>query len=178
MHVQPRFIAPGPTGATPTGPCSGLSPRARQTVNDTRLWTPYRTSTRKGFGNARNRIKPCVPAPRLSSPHPPTYAANQIRYVALRSHSLCSRHCPATPRTAGAVSSTTPNGRSPPVLHRKELLLPANHPLVPAGVELTERLDRLGAFEDATRIGTREAWRARLSSLGLTIEDGELVPTP
>ena len=67
---------------------------------------------------------------------------------------------------------------SPPILHRKELLLPANHPLVPAAVELTERLDRLGAFKDATGIGTRKAWRARLSSLGLTIESGELVPTP
>ena len=66
---------------------------------------------------------------------------------------------------------------SPPILHRKELLLPANHPLVPAAVELTQRLDRLGAFKDATRIGTRKAWRTRLSSLGLTIENGELVPT-
>ena len=67
---------------------------------------------------------------------------------------------------------------SPPILHRKELLLPANHPLALAAVELTERLDRLGAFNDATRIGTRKAWCARLSSLGLTIENGELVPTP
>ena len=41
---------------------------------------------------------------------------------------------------------------SPPILHRKELLLPANHPLVPAAVQLTERLDPLRAFNDATRI--------------------------
>ena len=33
-------------------------------------------------------------------------------------------------------------------------LLPANHPLVPAAVELTEQLDRLGALEDTTRIDT------------------------
>ena len=57
-------------------------------------------------------------------------------------------------------------------------LLPGNDPIIPATVELTERLDRLGAFEDATRIGTRKTWRTRLSLLGLTIEDGELVPTP
>ena len=67
---------------------------------------------------------------------------------------------------------------SPPILHRKELLLPANHSLVPAAVELTERPDRFGAFEDTTRIGTRKVWRARSSSLGFTIEKGELVPTP
>ncbi len=66
---------------------------------------------------------------------------------------------------------------SPPILHRKELLLPAAHPLVPAAIELTGRLERLGAFRDTTRIGTRKAWRARLSSFGLTLEDGELVAT-
>lgn len=35
---------------------------------------------------------------------------------------------------------------NPPILHRKELLLPADHPLVPPAVQLTEELDRLGAF--------------------------------
>ena len=65
---------------------------------------------------------------------------------------------------------------NPPILHRKELLLPADHPLVPAAVDLTERLERLGAFKGATRIGTRDSWLARLGSLGLTIKDGELVP--
>ena len=65
--------------------------------------------------------------------------------------------------------------RNPPILHRKELLLPADHPLVPAAVQLTERLDRLGAFKDPARIGTRNSWLARLCFLGLTIKDGELV---
>lgn len=65
--------------------------------------------------------------------------------------------------------------RSPPILHRKELLLPADHLLVPGAAKLTERLESLGAFKDATRIGTRDGWLARLGSLGLTIRDGELV---
>ena len=65
--------------------------------------------------------------------------------------------------------------RNPPILHRKELLLPADHPLVPPAVELTEELDRLGAFNRPTGIGTRDGWLARLSSLGLAIEDGVLV---
>jgi len=64
--------------------------------------------------------------------------------------------------------------RNPPILHRKELLLPSDHPLVPAAVQLTERLDRLGAFKNTARIGTRDGWTARLRSLGLVIEDGEL----
>ena len=67
---------------------------------------------------------------------------------------------------------------SPPILHRKELLLPAAHPLVPAAVELTARLERLGAFRDTTRIGTRKAWGVHLRSLALSLEDDELAATP
>ena len=64
---------------------------------------------------------------------------------------------------------------NPPILHRKELLLPIDHPLVPEAGRLTDCLERLGAFEDARRIGTREGWSARLKTLGLTLADGELV---
>ena len=61
-----------------------------------------------------------------------------LLYEHFSDHSpLCSPHCPATPCTVGAVSPTTLNGQAPPILHRKELLLPTNHPLVPAAVELT-----------------------------------------
>lgn len=65
---------------------------------------------------------------------------------------------------------------NPPILHRKELLLPADHPLVPGAAQLTECLERLGAFKDTTRIGTRDGWNARLRSLGVEIEDGVVVP--
>ena len=62
--------------------------------------------------------------------------------------------------------------RNPPILHRKELLLPAGHPLVPEAERLTDCLERLGAFEDARRIGTREGWSATLKSLGVTVLNG------
>ena len=65
--------------------------------------------------------------------------------------------------------------RNPPILHRKELLLPVDHPLVPEAERLTDCLERLGAFEAARRIGTRDGWSARLKSLGLTLSDGGLV---
>lgn len=65
--------------------------------------------------------------------------------------------------------------RNPPILHRKELLLPVDHPLVPIASRLTERLESLGAFKSGSHIGTRNGWLARLRSLGLTIHDGELV---
>ena len=57
--------------------------------------------------------------------------------------------------------------RNPPILHRKELLLPADHPLVPDAVRLTERLERLGAFRDTRRIGTRAGWERNLASLAI-----------
>ncbi len=64
--------------------------------------------------------------------------------------------------------------RNPPILHRKELFLPADHPLVPPAVQLTAELDRVGAFNSPSQIGTRDRWLARLSSIGLAIENGVL----
>ena len=62
--------------------------------------------------------------------------------------------------------------RNPPILHRKELLLPADDPRVPGAERLTRCLESRGAFADAKSIGTRDGWRRRLGDLGL---DG-LVP--
>ena len=68
----------------------------------------------------------------------------------------------------GATRITVYSTRlNPPILHRKELLLPADHPLVPEATRLTEDLERLGAFEDPHQIGTRHGWTNRLASLGL-----------
>ena len=69
-------------------------------------------------------------------------------------------------------------GSNPPILHRKELLLPEDHPLVPAAVHLTEQLEARGAFANARSIGTRNGWMARLESIGLSIVDGVLQPAP
>lgn len=57
---------------------------------------------------------------------------------------------------------------NPPVLHRKELLLPSDDPIVPGAVRLTAFLESRGAFTDARRIGTRLFWENRLAALGLT----------
>ena len=62
--------------------------------------------------------------------------------------------------------------RNPPILHRKELLLPADHPLVPDAERLTDRLEQLGAFQDTRRIGTREGWARHLASLGIGPDGG------
>ena len=58
--------------------------------------------------------------------------------------------------TRGTIRRINFAGRSnPPILHRKELLLPASQPLVPEAVSLTRRLQGRGAFRDTTTIGTK-----------------------
>lgn len=64
--------------------------------------------------------------------------------------------------------------RNPPILHRKELLLPSDDPRVPGAERLTRCLEARGAFADAKSIGTRISWRRRLEDLGLH----GLVPAP
>ena len=64
--------------------------------------------------------------------------------------------------------------RNPPILHRKELLLPSEDPRVRSAERLTRCLEARGALADARSIGTREAWRRRLRDLGLD----SLVPGP
>ncbi|NYZ14802.1 DNA phosphorothioation-associated putative methyltransferase [Azospirillum sp. RWY-5-1] len=63
---------------------------------------------------------------------------------------------------------------NPPILHRKELLLPAGHPRAAEFAALTARLEARGLFDDANRIGTREAWKARLRDAGIVL-DGHAV---
>ena len=65
--------------------------------------------------------------------------------------------------------------RNPPILHRKELLLPSDDPRVPGAERLTHCLVARGAFADAKSIGTRTAWCRRLEDLGLA---AGLVPAP
>lgn len=68
----------------------------------------------------------------------------------------------------GTVRRINYAGRpNPPILHRKELLLPVDHPLVPEAVSLTSRLERQGALRDITTIGTRLGWQRRLADLRL-----------
>ena len=47
---------------------------------------------------------------------------------------------------------------TPPILHRKELMLPENHPRRAEFQALTEAAEAIGLFEDTTRIGFREQW--------------------
>ena len=86
---------------------------------------------------------------------------------------LAALTCNLAQRAARRTDYTT--RRNPPLLHRKELLLPEDDPRVAEATRLTERLERLGAFRNPATIGTRDGWQRRLHSLGLDLS-GSLPP--
>lgn len=65
---------------------------------------------------------------------------------------------------------------NPPILHRKELLLPPDHPDRPRFAALTTQAESLGLFLESRSIGFREAWAARIAAVGYRIDGHELLP--
>jgi DNA phosphorothioation-associated putative methyltransferase len=68
--------------------------------------------------------------------------------------------------------SQSPN---PPVLHRKETFLPAEHELKGKFARLTEQEEKQGLLDDASVIGTLEGWRRRLSERGFELRGHRLI---
>ncbi|MCB4825391.1 DNA phosphorothioation-associated putative methyltransferase [Roseicella aerolata] len=81
---------------------------------------------------------------------------------------------------AGRVSCVDFSNRdNPPILHRKELLLPAQHPERARFASLTRALVDYGAFEQPLHtIGQRLGWSRALASLGLKVENHQVVVSP
>lgn len=65
-----------------------------------------------------------------------------------------------------------------PILHRKELLLPVNHPSIREFEALTARAESLGLFEDSRIIGMRITWEEELRAKGVRVIGNRLVPAP
>ncbi|MCG5534250.1 DNA phosphorothioation-associated putative methyltransferase [Halorhodospira sp. 9621] len=66
---------------------------------------------------------------------------------------------------------------NPPVLHRKELLLPPDHPERPACQEVTEALEEAQLLTPASSIGRQQQWEERLRSRGYTLDGWQLKRT-
>jgi DNA phosphorothioation-associated putative methyltransferase len=65
---------------------------------------------------------------------------------------------------------------NPPILHRKELLLPAAHPARIQSEHLTAILDDFQAFDFAPHlIGRRDHWSETLASVGIRIDGDQVV---
>ncbi|MFZ1641148.1 MAG: DNA phosphorothioation-associated putative methyltransferase [Candidatus Contendobacter sp.] len=65
---------------------------------------------------------------------------------------------------------------NPPILHRKELLLPADHPRRAEYAALTAAAESIGLFDQPTRIGYQRQWLALVREQGYRIVGHTLVP--
>lgn len=68
------------------------------------------------------------------------------------------------------------NSYNPPVLHRKELLLPKDHIRQPEFKSLTKAAESLGLFDDSSNIGFYQTWSELLKSKGFSVSGNELLP--
>lgn len=76
----------------------------------------------------------------------------------------------------GRLASTDYSGRAnPPILHRKELLLPPDDHRLPAFRAVTLLAEEAGLFADVKRIGTRRVWNELVEAAGLRIEGPRLL---
>ncbi|CAB3973806.1 hypothetical protein BCO9919_05945 [Burkholderia cenocepacia] len=65
---------------------------------------------------------------------------------------------------------------NPPILHRKELLLAADHPQRSVFEQLTLTAEQIGLFDDPTRIGFQRAFGDLIKQRGYRLVDHTLVP--
>ena len=76
----------------------------------------------------------------------------------------------------GSVVHTDYRGRAnPPILHRKETLLPLDDPRRPAFAALTRLAEEHNLFAEPHRIGTRKAWLERVEAAGLVVQGARLL---
>ncbi|NEX16034.1 MAG: peptidase M15 [Halochromatium sp.] len=80
------------------------------------------------------------------------------------------------PATGAVGYRTYADSLNPPILHRKELLLPADHPRQQEYQALTEAAESIGLFADSTRIGYRRQWLEQVHAAGYRIEGHALLP--
>ncbi len=77
----------------------------------------------------------------------------------------------------GTVSYRTyADSLNPPILHRKELLLAAEHPGRAEALALTSACESVGLFDDPRRIGYRRQWLALIRESGYRLDGHRLVP--
>ena len=100
----------------------------------------------------------------------------------LEYESFCSDPFPAL-RAAINIEVITKNSRvmnyrdskNPPILHRKELLIPPDHPCQELFSELTRELDALRLYYEVHKIGHFSQWADRLAHAGVGIVDHHVV---
>lgn len=80
------------------------------------------------------------------------------------------------PDTASVNYRTYADSLNPPILHRKELLLPLGHPRREEFAALTAACEAIGLFDQPTRIGYRCQWEQQVRAQGYRLDGHQLVP--
>lgn len=81
------------------------------------------------------------------------------------------------PGSTGAPACRTyADSLNPPILHRKELLVPLSYPGREGWVRLTSMAESLGLFADTTTIGFKLNWQRLIESKGYRLAGDEFVP--
>lgn len=76
------------------------------------------------------------------------------------------------------------DSENPPILHRKESFLNADHPLHGKFSRLTRQEEKIGLLDNTATIGTRDGWASRLRNVGFVLRGHRLckqaraVPAP
>lgn len=78
-------------------------------------------------------------------------------------------------RTRQIESYDYAQSTNPPVLHRKETFLHAEHELREKFARLTEKEEKAGLLSDASSIGTQDGWNRRLAEKGFALIGHRLV---
>jgi len=74
------------------------------------------------------------------------------------------------------IFRTYEESRNPPILHRKELLLPLDDPRRTGFAAVTASAEAIGLFADPNRIGFREYWYRLIAERGYELVGDEFVP--
>jgi len=78
--------------------------------------------------------------------------------------------------TRAAKTIDFSQSENPPILHRKETLVSADHPLYATFRELTQAEEGAGLLDRPAKIGFLKAWEALLGRRGFRIEGHRLLP--
>jgi DNA phosphorothioation-associated putative methyltransferase len=113
-----------------------------------------------------NVAKVSLSAPRVSLLLYPAFFEEAFPVLAYS----CSVHL-----ETGAVHTQRHGSDNPPVLHRKEQLLPPDDPRVPMFEALTAALEARGLLDQPSTIGRRKPWEARLRARGVRVQGHRLV---
>ena len=68
--------------------------------------------------------------------------------------------------TGKSLVSDYRNSLNPPILHRKELLLPPGHESIPTFAALSAAEEEAGLYHDTSAIGFRQNWERLLAERG------------